>query len=64
MKRETIIRLSKSFEESAYQENGLEYWLARDLQVLLDYDEWRNFSKVIEKAKGITPCSAGIQRCR
>lgn len=51
MKRETIIRLNKSFEESAYQENGLEYWLARDLQVLLDYDEWRNFSKVIEKAK-------------
>lgn len=51
MKRETIIRLSKSFEESAYQENDLEYWLARDLQVLLDYDEWRNFSKVIEKAK-------------
>lgn len=51
MKRETIIRLSKTFEESAYQENGLEYWLARDLQVLLDYDEWRNFSKVIEKAK-------------
>lgn len=51
MKRETIIRLNKSFEESAYQENGLEYWLARDLQVLLDYDEWRNFLKVIEKAK-------------
>ncbi len=51
MKRETIIRLNESFEESAYQENGLEYWLARDLQVLLDYDEWRNFLKVIEKAK-------------
>ena len=51
MKRETIIRLNKSFENSAYQENGLEYWLARDLQVLLDYDEWRNFLKVIEKAK-------------
>ncbi len=35
MKRETIIKLSKTFEESAYQENGLEYWLARDLQALL-----------------------------
>jgi DNA-damage-inducible protein D len=51
MKRETIVRLNKSFEDSAYQENGLEYWLARDLQMLLDYDEWRNFSKVIERAK-------------
>ena len=29
----------------------LEFWFARDLQVLLDYDEWRNFVKVIEKAK-------------
>ncbi|WP_298273117.1 BRO family protein [Geobacter sp.] len=59
MKRETIVRLSKSYEESAYQENGLEYWLARDLQVLLDYDEWRNFSKVIEKAK--TACEKSGQ---
>jgi DNA-damage-inducible protein D len=51
MKKETIIRLNNSFEESSYQEDGVEYWLARDLQVLLDYDEWRNFSKVIDKAK-------------
>lgn len=51
VKKETIIRLNITFEESAYQENGLEYWLARDLQLLLDYDEWRNFLKVIDKAK-------------
>lgn len=53
MKKETIIKLSKSFEESSYQLDGVEYWLARDLQVLLDYDEWRNFSKVIDKAKTV-----------
>jgi len=51
MDRQIIIKLNKSFEESAYQENGVEYWLARDLQVLLEYNEWRNFSKVIEKAQ-------------
>jgi DNA-damage-inducible protein D len=28
-----------------------EYWLARDLQVLLEYTQWRNFELVIEKAK-------------
>ncbi len=28
-----------------------EYWYARDLQVVLEYNEWRNFAKVIEKAK-------------
>src|SRR3989339_676489 len=51
MKKELIMRLRKSFEESAYEEQGVEYWLARDLQKLLDYDEWRNFINVIEKAK-------------
>jgi DNA-damage-inducible protein D len=51
MDKQLITKLSKSFEDSAYQENGVEYWLARDLQVLLEYDEWRNFFKVIEKAK-------------
>lgn len=29
----------------------MEYWLARDLQKLLGYDEWRNFEKVISRAK-------------
>src|SRR3989344_9701772 len=51
MKKEMIMQLKKSFEESAYEEQGIEYWLARDLQKLLDYDEWRNFLSVIDKAK-------------
>lgn len=51
MKKEIITKLHKSFEEAAYQEDGVEYWLARELQLLLDYTEWRNFTQVIEKAK-------------
>lgn len=51
MKKELIISLRKSFEESAYEEEGVEYWLARELQKLLDYDEWRNFLNVVEKAR-------------
>ncbi len=31
--------------------NGQEFWYARDLQIALEYTEWRNFCKVIEKAK-------------
>lgn len=31
-------------------ESGVEYWLARELQSALEYDEWRNFKRVIEKA--------------
>lgn len=42
----------QTFEEIKHvSENGEEYWFARDLQTVLDYTEWRNFEKVIEKAK-------------
>ena len=51
MKKEIIIQLNKTFEESAYTQNGVEYWMARDVQKLLDYTEWRNFLLVIDKAK-------------
>jgi DNA-damage-inducible protein D len=39
MKRELIVQLNKTFEESAYTQSGVEYWMARDLQKLLDYTE-------------------------
>ena len=32
-------------------EEGKEYWLARDLQKVLEYKDWRNFLKVLNKAK-------------
>ena len=51
MEKETIIKLNKSFEESAYEEDGIEYWLARELQILLGYSDWRNFINAVEKAK-------------
>ena len=40
------------FEAHAqFHEDGVEYWLARDLQHLLGYGEWRNFCGVISRAK-------------
>ena len=51
MEKETIIKLNKSFEESAYEEDGIEYWHARELQILLGYSDWRNFINAVEKAK-------------
>ena len=51
MKKEIIVQLNKTFEESAYIQNGVEYWMARDMQKLLDYTEWRNFLLVVDKAK-------------
>ena len=52
MNTEAIQTLTTTFEAHAQQtEGGIEYWLARDLQYLLGYDEWRNFTAVIIKAK-------------
>ena len=52
MKTELIQSLTENFEGHAQQtETGVEYWLARDIQHLLGYSEWRNFQAVITKAK-------------
>lgn len=42
----------KTFEDIKHiDENGIEYWLARELQEILGYTKWGNFLNVIEKAK-------------
>ena len=42
---------NKSFEDIKHMdENGIEYWYARELQLVLDYKEWRKFENVIKKA--------------
>jgi len=52
MKQEIIKSLTKDFESCAHKtKNGIEFWLARDLQHLLGYAKWDNFLKVISKAK-------------
>ena len=52
MKKEVVKYLTEDFESYANKtENGIEFWFARDLQHLLGYSEWRNFTKVINKAK-------------
>jgi DNA-damage-inducible protein D len=52
MKNEIIHTLTNNFESHANQtEEGIEFWLARDLQHLLGYTKWDNFVGVISKAK-------------
>ena len=51
MQKQIITKLSKSFENYAYEEDGIEFWFARDLQNLLGYSKWENFAKVVAKAK-------------
>lgn len=52
MKKEIIQSLTNNFESYANKtDDGVEFWLARDLQQLLGYDKWDNFLSVISKAK-------------
>lgn len=51
MEKELIAKLHKNFEDYAHEKDGVQFWFARDLQVLLGYDQWKNFENVIEKAK-------------
>ena len=42
----------KDFESIKHiDENGVEFWYARELMTMLEYSKWGNFVKVIDKAK-------------
>jgi len=51
MKSEEIKALFELFENISAEIEGVECWSARELQKLLGYSKWENFSKVIDKAK-------------
>jgi len=52
MKSDMIQTLTGSFEGHAQEtDSGVEFWLARDLQHLLGYAQWKNFVTVISRAK-------------
>lgn len=52
MQKELIKTLTNDFESHANKTaDQIEFWFARDLQHLLGYTEWRNFIKVVTKAK-------------
>ena len=42
---------NKTFEDIKHiDENGSEYWYARELMPVLQYAKWQNFKKIIDKA--------------
>ena len=43
---------NKSFETIKHiDENGIEFWYARELMPILQYSNWQNFEKIINKSK-------------
>ena len=60
MKKDIVYKLTENFEDFLHKtEEGVEFWLARDLQHLLGYGKWDNFQNVISKAK--TACELSGQ---
>ena len=53
MDEKSLINITEDNFESIkhIDENGIEYWYARELQKILGYKEWRKFEGVIKKAK-------------
>ena len=47
-----MVESTQTFENIKHiDENGIEFWYARELQKILEYKQWRRFESVIEKAK-------------
>lgn len=60
MKTALIHSLTNNFEAHAQRaDNGVEFWLARDIQHLLGYAKWENFLNVVSRAK--TACEVSGQ---
>ncbi len=60
MKTDIIHSLTNNFESFSHKtDEGIEFWLARDLQHLLGYTKWDNFQNVIFKGK--TACEISGQ---
>jgi len=52
MKTEIVLSLTQRFEEYVHHTNeGMEFWLAREIQELLGYKQWRNFALIMDKAR-------------
>lgn len=52
MNTEITTYSEQTFESIKHiNEDNQEYWLARELQTILDYSQWRNFKEAIERAK-------------
>ena len=52
MSTELTTYSEQTFESIKHiNEAGQEYWLARELQPVLDYAQWRNFHEAVERAK-------------
>lgn len=46
-----VAKYKETFDSIAHEEDGVEFWYARELQNVLGYSQWRRFAEAIERAK-------------
>ncbi len=52
MEENLLVYSEKTFEDIKHiDEDGNEFWYARELQIVLEYAQWRRFNEAIERAK-------------
>ncbi len=55
MDKKIITQLKNLFDGIMHDEDGVQYWLARELMVPLGYERWENFNNAVNRA--MTACS-------
>lgn len=62
MDHNTITKLTSLFDSLARKmlEESTEFWYAREIMTVLEYDRWENFSKVIHKASVACETAGGV----
>ncbi|MDO8430607.1 MAG: DNA damage-inducible protein D [Candidatus Taylorbacteria bacterium] len=51
MENSQLKLLYKTFDDIKHEEDGVEFWFARELYPILGYTKWENFETVLERAK-------------
>lgn len=52
MDKNRVLTIKQKFDEMIHtvDKTDIEYWLARELMILLGYDRWENFEKAIKRS--------------
>lgn len=51
MEKRAIEQYKKAFDDIRHEDDGVEFWNARELMLLLKYTKWQNFENIILKAE-------------
>ncbi len=60
MEKPALQNLYKTLDDLRHEENGVEFWYARELYPFLGYTKWENFETALERAKEACQKAKGV----